>query len=52
MKQTKTGGGVGKNFETVQIPVDSFHATSGGRKMMMTHELHWSITIAPPEATR
>src|SRR6266478_1121067 len=26
---------------TVQIPVDSFHATSGGRKMVITHEIHW-----------
>jgi len=35
-------------LETVQIPVDSFHATSGGHKMMITHEIHWIITIAPP----
>ena len=28
-------------FGTVQIPVDSVHATSGGRKMVITHEIHW-----------
>src|SRR2546425_7707625 len=31
----------GKNLGTVQIPVDSFHATSGGRKMVITHEIYW-----------
>jgi hypothetical protein len=30
----------GAEFGTVQIPVDSFHATSGGRKMVITHEIH------------
>jgi hypothetical protein len=39
---------VSGSFEAVQMPVDSFHATSGGHKMVMTHEIHWIITIAPP----
>jgi hypothetical protein len=30
-----------KIIGTVQIPVDSVHATSGGRKMVITHEIHW-----------
>src|SRR5947209_20316424 len=29
-----------RNFGTVQIPVDSVHATSSGRKMVITHEIH------------
>jgi len=38
-------------FETIQIPVDSFHATSGGHKMVMTHEIQGSSPSHPPEAT-
>ena len=39
-------------FGTVQIPVDSVHATSGGRKMVITHEIHWiDHHRTPPEAT-
>src|SRR5260370_9806178 len=30
-----------RKLGAVQIPVDSSHATSGGCKMVITHEIHW-----------